>query len=113
MSLRFPVTGKTPEPDPDNSGGGNGIAIVNPYSIQDRGFYFGNQMNIKINGELRQTGKGTVSGLLEELNIQPGRVAVEVNLKIIRKSDYETHPINEGDVIEIVNFVGGGQQVRL
>ena len=65
-------------------------------------------MKIKINGEERRTERRTLSELLEELNIQPGRVAVEVNLKIIRKADYDTHPIMEGDNIEIVNFVGGG-----
>lgn len=65
-------------------------------------------MNIKINGEDRQTSKQTLAGLLEELNILRERVAVEVNLKIIKKADYDRHQINEGDVIEIVNFVGGG-----
>ena len=65
-------------------------------------------MKIKINGEERRTDRRALSELLEELNIQPDRVAVEVNLKIIRKADYNTHPIVEGDNIEIVNFVGGG-----
>jgi len=65
-------------------------------------------MKIRINGEERRTDRRTVSELLEELNILPGRVAVEVNLKIIRKADYDTHPIMESDNIEIVNFVGGG-----
>jgi sulfur carrier protein len=65
-------------------------------------------MNIRINGEERQTEIRSVSELLEELKILPGRVAVEVNLKIIRKSDYDTYLIMEGDSIEIVNFVGGG-----
>ena len=65
-------------------------------------------MKIKINGEERMTEGRALSELLEELNIQPGRVAVEVNMKIIRKADYDTHPIKEGDNIEIVNFVGGG-----
>jgi len=65
-------------------------------------------MKIKINGKVLRTDRRVLSELLEELNIQPGRVAVEVNLKIIRKADYDTHPIMEGDNIEIVNFVGGG-----
>ncbi|MGO9378025.1 MAG: sulfur carrier protein ThiS [Dissulfurispiraceae bacterium] len=65
-------------------------------------------MNIRINGEERQTEIRSVSELLEELKILPGRVAVEVNLKIIRKPDYDTYLIMEGDSIEIVNFVGGG-----
>jgi sulfur carrier protein len=65
-------------------------------------------MKIKINGKELRTDRRVLSELLEELNIQPGRVAVEVNLKIIRKADYDTHLITEGDNIEIVNFVGGG-----
>lgn len=50
----------------------------------------------------------TVSSLLEELQIKPERVAVEVNLQIISKKDYMRTGLNEGDSIEIVNFVGGG-----
>jgi thiamine biosynthesis protein ThiS len=65
-------------------------------------------MNLKINGEDHQTAKQTLAGLLEEVKIQRERVAVEVNLKIIKKADYANFRLNEGDVIEIVNFVGGG-----
>ncbi|MBL7031937.1 MAG: sulfur carrier protein ThiS [Nitrospira sp.] len=50
----------------------------------------------------------TITGLLESLEIDPGRVAVEVNLKIIKRSDFGEQQLNEGDAIEIVNFVGGG-----
>jgi len=65
-------------------------------------------MNIKVNGEDRQTVKRTLTGLLEELQVLPGRVAVEVNLKIVKKADYDEFELGDGDVIEIVNFVGGG-----
>ncbi len=50
----------------------------------------------------------TVAGLLENLEIEPARVAVEVNLKIIRKCDFQRHLLKDGDAVEIVNFVGGG-----
>ena len=50
----------------------------------------------------------TVTGLLDSLEIQPGRVAVEVNLKIVKKCDRDSHLLNDGDAVEIVNFVGGG-----
>jgi thiamine biosynthesis protein ThiS len=66
-------------------------------------------MKLKLNGtetELRD--ELTVTGLLETLKIDPGRVAVEVNLKIVKKCDYEKHTLNDGDAVEIVNFVGGG-----
>ncbi|GBE03373.1 sulfur carrier protein ThiS [bacterium BMS3Abin09] len=50
----------------------------------------------------------TITGLLESFEIDPNRVAVEVNLKIIKRSDFGEHQLNEGDTVEIVNFVGGG-----
>jgi len=66
-------------------------------------------MKLKINGTETEQKEGvTVTGLLEALKIDPGRVAVEVNLKIIKKCDYQTHTLNEMDTVEIVNFVGGG-----
>jgi len=95
----------TPEPDPVNSGGGNGTAEkIWLYSDRDEAFLFDmeRKMKISINGEERETDKATVALLLEELCILPGRVAVEVNLKIIRKADYVTQGIKEGDSVEIV-----------
>jgi sulfur carrier protein len=50
----------------------------------------------------------TVAGLLKDLKIEPARVAVEINLNIVKKCDFENHVIKEGDHVEIVNFVGGG-----
>jgi sulfur carrier protein len=103
--------GKTPEPDPVNSGGGNGTAEISGlYSFREEAFLFDmeNKMKISINGEERETDKATVALLLDELGILPGRVAVEVNLKIIRKADYVSQGIKDGDSVEIVNFVGGG-----
>lgn len=66
-------------------------------------------MKLKLNGTDTELKDGsTVTGLLESLKIDPGRVAVEVNLKIVKKCDYEKHTLNDGDAVEIVNFVGGG-----
>jgi thiamine biosynthesis protein ThiS len=65
-------------------------------------------MNIRVNGEDRQTDSVTLKELLKELGIMRDRVAVEVNLKIIKKADHDKYQLSEGDVIEIVNFVGGG-----
>lgn len=66
-------------------------------------------MKLTINGNITElTGDLTVAGLLKNLEIEPARVAVEVNLHIIKKCDYETHTLRDGDSIEIVNFVGGG-----
>jgi thiamine biosynthesis protein ThiS len=66
-------------------------------------------MRLTINGEVIDTNRAaTVQELLDELKIVPGRVAVEVNLKVIRKAEYETYRLSDGDAVEIVNFVGGG-----
>jgi thiazole synthase len=66
-------------------------------------------MKLKLNGTETELKDGlTVTGLLETLKIEPARVAVEVNLKIVKKCDYEKHALNDGDAVEIVNFVGGG-----
>jgi len=66
-------------------------------------------MRLTVNGELFETSTpATVTELLHELQIEPGKVAVEVNLSIIRKADYATFKLHDGDKVEIVNFVGGG-----
>ena len=66
-------------------------------------------MQLKINGEDRDNiSARTVQELLEELKLTVGRVAVEVNMVIVRRTEYEQFRLNDGDVVEIVNFVGGG-----
>ncbi len=66
-------------------------------------------MKIRLNGEEYTTsGAESIEELLSELGIEPGRVAVEVNLAIVRKADYGRFTLKEGDVVEVVNFVGGG-----
>jgi thiamine biosynthesis protein ThiS len=50
----------------------------------------------------------TVQALLETLGIDPRRVAVERNLVVVRRADYTTEMVSDGDEVEIVNFVGGG-----
>jgi len=63
---------------------------------------------IIVNGEQKEVGPLSVLGLLEMLVIDPRRVAVELNLEILPKADYETTTLQDGDRIEIVHFVGGG-----
>jgi sulfur carrier protein len=66
-------------------------------------------MRLTVNGELFETSEAeTLAGLLGELAIEPGRVAVMVNESIIRRADYLSFRLKENDKIEIVNFVGGG-----
>ena len=65
-------------------------------------------MKIMLNGEPRETSQATIAGLLEEIGITPGRVAVELNMKVISRIDHENTSLREGDAVEVVNFVGGG-----
>lgn len=66
-------------------------------------------MRIKVNGEEFDTAAVTIMQLLQEKEILPERVAVEVNLRVIRRADFAQHQLHEGDIVEIVYFVGGGQ----
>jgi thiamine biosynthesis protein ThiS len=66
-------------------------------------------MNITLNGEKKQVADNiTVDGLLESLNIQHQRVAVELNEMIVKKDRYGETIISEGDALEVVSFMGGG-----
>ena len=68
-------------------------------------------MTIRVNGEpLEIAGPRTLAALLAELNIEPRRVAVEHNLTIVKRANYDSVIVRDGDAIEIVNFVGGGTQ---
>ena len=68
-------------------------------------------MKLAINGEIREDLKAdTVQHLLDALKIHSGRVAVEVNQQIVKKADYGTFVLHDGDAVEIVNFVGGGER---
>jgi thiamine biosynthesis protein ThiS len=66
-------------------------------------------MKIRINGEEKQVKEGIyLVGLLDELEIRPTRVVVELNRQIVARHAYGSTVINDGDVLEIVHFVGGG-----
>ena len=65
-------------------------------------------MQLIINGESRDVADGTVRELLLALGIDPTRVAVELNRDILPKAEYGNKVLQDGDVVEIVQFVGGG-----
>ena len=66
-------------------------------------------MKIVLNGEpLEMAGPMSVTALLARLEIDPRRVAVEHNLTVVKRANYDSTQIQDGDQIEIVNFVGGG-----
>jgi thiamine biosynthesis protein ThiS len=51
----------------------------------------------------------TVSDLLASLQIDARRVAVELNLVILKRDAFVSTMIHDGDAVEVVNFVGGGE----
>ena len=66
-------------------------------------------MKIKINGEEKQIADGlSINTLLDSLQIRPGRVVVERNREIVPRDSFGATMLAEGDVLEIVHFVGGG-----
>jgi sulfur carrier protein len=66
-------------------------------------------MRITLNGEpFELDAPLTVLDLLSRLDIDPRRVAVEHNLAILKRHLFDETFVQDGDRVEIVNFVGGG-----
>jgi sulfur carrier protein len=67
------------------------------------------EIEIVLNGEPRRIPQGlNVAGLLKFLEIDGGKVAVELNREIVRKPEWESANVGEGAQVEVVWFVGGG-----
>jgi len=67
------------------------------------------EFQITLNGEpYAVRGDARLIALIEGLKLKRGRVAVEINRAIVPKAEWERTTIASGDVVEIVNFVGGG-----
>ncbi len=66
-------------------------------------------MELTVNGERRDVAPTmTVAQLLDTLKILPERVVVEVNMTILKRAQHAQTTLQEGDQVEIVQFVGGG-----
>ena len=66
-------------------------------------------LSVRINGEHRRVAGGTtVAALVNELGLDPLRVAVERNLEIVPRGTLDQVCVEDGDDYEIVHFVGGG-----
>lgn len=65
-------------------------------------------MKIRVNGRDIDFIKTTVSDLLKLYRFDPDKIMVERNGSIVEKEQYGTLELQEGDVIEIARFVGGG-----
>ena len=65
-------------------------------------------LHIQVNGEDRNVTATTLTALVEELGLDPRKVAIERNLEIVPKSEHAFTVLEEGDRLELVQFVGGG-----
>ncbi len=64
---------------------------------------------LHINGEQREFPDGlTIAALVAQLGMKPDRVAVELNLEIVPRPNWEATTLKNGDKLEVVHFVGGG-----
>lgn len=66
-------------------------------------------MVLTINGESKEVDDGlNIEEVLKILNLPNERVAVELNLSVIRKAEWSVTKLRDGDKLEIIHFVGGG-----
>ena len=66
-------------------------------------------MQLVLNGELKEFSSTlSIQQLLDQLAVPAGRVACEVNLKIIKRGLYSETVLQDGDTVEIIQAIGGG-----
>lgn len=71
------------------------------------------QLTVIVNGNQTVMAEGSGIGeLVKSLGLNPERVAVELNKTIVRRTAWGSTTIREGDRVEIVHFVGGGEGIR-
>jgi len=67
------------------------------------------ELRLTVNGDPRTIpGPATVTDLLTHLGLDPRMVVVELNKEIVRRPRLAETPLKDGDVLELVHFVGGG-----
>ena len=67
------------------------------------------EITITLNGDSRAVpSPTTLAGLLTHLSLDPRAVVVELNREIVRRPNLDGARLTEGDVVELVHFVGGG-----
>jgi len=65
-------------------------------------------MQILLNGKTTTTNAQTLSQLVAELNLEKRMIAIERNLEVVSKSQYDSTMLCDGDRIELVHMIGGG-----
>jgi sulfur carrier protein len=68
-----------------------------------------NAVTLIINGEPKQFQVSSLASLIAALGMKSDRVAVELNREIVPRVQWDQTPLNDGDKLEIVHFVGGGK----
>jgi len=67
-------------------------------------------LTILVNGNKTEITEGTdINDLIKSLGLDTARVAVELNKRIVKRANWGSTTISEGDTVEIVHFVGGGE----
>ena len=67
------------------------------------------KIQVQLNGKPRDLEAGrSVRALLEDFELHPGMVVVELNREILARDSYDDVTVSDGDTIELVHFVGGG-----
>ena len=66
-------------------------------------------MKVFVNGEEKDFSAAiSLSELITQLDLPAARIAIELNREVVRRSDWSSTMLKDGDRIEIVHFVGGG-----
>ena len=66
-------------------------------------------MNVIVNGEVREfKSESTLLEILNELSLEGKVMAAAVNMEIVKQDSWNTHKLNDGDKLELLDFVGGG-----
>ena len=66
-------------------------------------------MNIIVNGESREFKReSTLLEVLKELSLEGKVMAAAVNMEIVKQNSWNTYKLNDGDKLELLDFVGGG-----
>jgi thiamine biosynthesis protein ThiS len=66
-------------------------------------------MTLQLNGEQREVPDGlSLAGLIDWLELPADRVAVERNLEVVKRANWNETQLENGDRLEIVRMVGGG-----
>lgn len=66
-------------------------------------------MQVKVNGEIRELEEGsTLLDLIQSLGLEDRVMAAALNMEIVKQDAWGRAVLNEGDTLELLDFVGGG-----